>query len=729
MKSAGELIDPRLLEWARQAGIREFTSVQLEAFVAILCESTDLIVGGPTSSGKTEAVFLPLLTMAAKRKGGTSILMISPTRALINDQYRRLIEMAQRVGLPVCKWHGNASTSGKNTFTRAPHGLIIMTPESLEGRFLRNPLSIERFFGSLDAVVIDENHDFLSGPRGHQLASLLARLDRYGEAPFRKIGISATLGDVDHAKRWLSPSNHRSVRLIDGDSTSIPLLARIRGYEAPASKNVRTGKRRLIQLQRAALPAIAEVLVQIHRRGSHLVFAGSKKSAEQLRSYCADLAAAEGLPDRFRVHHASMDKGFREEVEEELREGLGQSVVTTSTLELGIDIGAIDSIDQIGAPQSLTSFRQRIGRSGRRGQPAIVRIHVTEEALEYSVNLLDRLRLNTARALAALNLLKRRFVEPGEADGTIWTVILQQTLSYIHENGGATYLELERLIRSATPFFRVSPQSYAALLAELCKPGLGLLYQSDEGKYLLDIQAEKLLESEEIYAAFEAFDYWDICTRRIDVGVMPRSMSMKIGDTRTLCGRSWKVIAVDERRSRVTVEPATSGYVPYFNMSGQEEVHPELAAEMLRVLRDGVIPTGVFDPIAEEFLQQGQATFRDAQLSQRVQIEDVEQEMCHLFTWKGTKFNSLLATLLRFKRFACDINEVAVSVSCVNAADVAEALSGELPTIEELSNFVECVNVGKFDKWIPEKLLREDWAKRHEELFDDLLAFCAAVRR
>lgn len=729
MKSAGELIDPRLLEWARQAGFREFTSVQLEAFVAILCESSDLIIGGPTSSGKTEAVLLPLLTIAAKRTGGTSILVISPTRALINDQDRRIMEMAQRVGVPVCKWHGDATTSGKDKFTACPRGLIFMTPESLEGRFLRTPLHIERLFGTLDAIVIDEMHDFQSGPRGHHLACLLARLDQYGDVPFRKIGISATLGDSDYAKRWLSLTDHRSVRLIDGDSSPIPLLARIRGYEAPASKIIRTGKRRLIHLQRAALPAIADVIVQIHRRGSHLVFAGSKKSAEQLRSYCADRAKAQGLPDRFRVHHANMDKSFRSEVEEDLRQGVESTVMTTSTLELGVDIGAIDSIDQIGAPRSLASFRQRIGRSGRRGEPAIVRIHVTEEALEYSVSLLDRLRLNTARALASLNLVKQRFVEPGEADGTIWTVILQQTLSYIHERGGATHLELERLIRSVATFSRVSRKSYACLLSELCKPGFELLYQSDERKYLLDAQAEKLLESEEIYAAFEAFSNWEICTRTSDVGVLPRSMPMKIGDTTTLCGRAWKVIAVDERRSRVTVEPAASGYVPYFNISGQDDVHREVAAEMHRVLGGDVIPQNIFDSLAEDLLKQGRAAFREARLNEQVLIEDAEQEMCHLFTWKGTRFNALLATLLRFKRFACDINEVAVSVSCVNAADVVEALSGDFPSISELSNFVECLNVGKFDKWIPAKLLREDWAKRHESLADELLAFCTEVRR
>jgi Lhr-like helicase len=308
------------------------------------------------------------------------------------------------------------------------------------------------------------------------------------------------------------------------------------------------------------------------------------------------------------------------------------------------------------------------------------------------------------------------------------TVVLQQTLSFIRENGGANFTELARLIRSVTPFERLSEQCYQQLLRELCEPGLALLYETPNGKFRLAEAGEKLLQSNEIYAAFKAFHSWDVWARDHHVGILLRAMPVERGDMFQLGGQAWEAVAVHHSRNRITVEPAPSGCAPYFSVSGEDDVHPALAEEMRRVLADdGPVPPDC-DERSAQFLLEGRATFQEAGLADRIMVEDVEQEVRHLFTWRGTRFNALLATLLRYKRFACDANEVAVSVSHWNFADVVEALSSDLPSIEKLSDFIECLNVGKFDKWIPEKLLRKDWAQRHAELKSEVQSFCASLR-
>ena len=724
---ASDLVHPALLRWARDHDWQRFTSVQERSFRSIGSETADLIIGGSTASGKTEAALLPLITAAERRRGGVSVLSISPTKSLINDQYRRLSAMVQKIDVPIWKWHGEAPENRKKALVRDPRGIVLMTPESLEGRFIRQPLLVRRLFGSLDALLIDELHYFLSGPRGHQLASLIARLDHLALEPLRKIGMSATLGDLDYARKWLSPPSPSEVRIIDEPPTKVPFRFSIRGYEAPVSEKFQTGRRRLQSLQRASLQAVGAVLFETHRRGTHLVFAGSKRTAEML---CADLksrAAAAGAADRFSVHHGSMGKKERERLEQDLRDGVPSTVVTTRTLESGVDIGSVECVEHLGAPASLSAFRQRIGRSGRRGTPGMARIHVTEEPIQPTTGLLDRLRLNTVRAIAALDLLEKRFVEPPDPDGTMLSVVLQQTLSYVHQKGGARRSDLGMLIRSVTPFERLSNQSYDELLAGLCDPAIGLLDASLDGKYRLSARGEKLLESNEIYAVFQTTVEWDVWSTGEWVGSLARSMPIAPGDQFRLGGKAWKVLAVDDTRHRVNVAPSSSGSAPFFNISGSDDVHPTVAAEMRRILTEDTIPAEC-DPVSSEFLREGRSCFREAGLSGRSLVADEQQEVCHLFTWRGTRFNSLLAVLLRYKRFACDHNEVAVSVACADISQLVDALRDDVPSADQLSGFVESLQSGKFDKWIPEQLLREDWAKRHRDLERELADLCSRLR-
>lgn len=714
-------LNPELVTWARERRWEQFTDAQRRCFAAILGSDDDLILTGRTASGKTEAVFFPLLTIAARREAGVSVLGLIPMKALINDQHRRLLSPAERVNVPLFKWHGEAQETSKRRLIKEQRGVVLMTVESLEGRFLRQPLLLKTLFGSLDAIVIDELHEYLGGSRGHQLASLLARLDDLCGTRARRIALSATLADVEYPKKWLSPNQASAIHVIRDSGSGQKLLSKIRGYQAPPPEEAPVGRSRLAGRCPSNLNAIASTLFETYRGGTHLVFAGSKRDVETLTSNLARRAHDTNIPNRFRPHHGSLAKQPRESLEWQLRSGEPLTVITTTTLELGIDIGGINTVHQIGAPTVMAAFRQRIGRSGRQNDPAMLTIHVTENELSSTFGILDRLRLGTARAVAALNLLERRFVEPAQADGTVLSVVFQQTLSMINQRGGATFLELYRLMRSITPFARVSSRAYEMLLKSLCEGDLALLHDRGDGKYLLTRKGERLLDSNEFYATFKTGAVWDIWSQSGKIGSMSFANPVAVGDRFYLDGRGWKVLSVQRARTRVIVEPAKDGRIPLFDFNYEETVHAELAVEMRNVLGSGSIPPDC-DMLSARHLGEGQAAYRDLDLENYRLIADGEN--CHIFSWAGTKFNAVLALLLRTRGIACMPNEVGVMAASTTPAEMLDALAMEDWSVKKLALSLEALRQGKFDKWIPEELLREDWASRHADVEETLRRFC-----
>jgi ATP-dependent Lhr-like helicase len=720
-------LHPALCGWALDQGWQRFSDVQLASFKAILTSSNDVIISAATAAGKTEAAFLPLLTQAASRQKGVSVLCISPRKALINDQDRRLERPAKQVGVPLRKWHGEASKTGKTALFNNPLGVVLMTPESLEGRLICQPTKMKRVFGNLDAILIDEFHDFLEGPRGLQLASLLARLDDLCGQRARRIALSATLGDLRYAKNWLAYGDTSSVCVVEEKGSSQKLYSLVRGYENSPSAGAPKGASRLSRLDRPALDQISRVLMDTHTDKTNLVFAGSKRNVETICEIVQRLSHGSLRPSRFYAHHGSLAKKPREKLEERLRRGEALTAVTTATLDLGIDIGTVEAIDQIDAPTSISVFRQRVGRSGRRGKPPAATIHVTEQALGTSLNLLDRLRLNTVRAVAALNLLEKRFVEPPEPEPTMLSVVLQQTLSCVRQRVGATSTELYRLIHSAGPLERLSKGSHKQLLLALCEPELELLRETAQGVFRLGAKGEEILQSNQIYATFQVGPVWDVWSKSERIGSMSYRSPAERGDLFCLNGRRWEIKSIDFRRGRLSVEPALSGRIPFFDTVGNARIHKVVAQEMRDVLGTSDAVPSDCDEMAAGHLLQGRSAFRELQLDTRVAVDDSND--CHLFSWAGSKFNELLAILLRRKGFHCVGNEVSVAVYSAGTAEVVDSLSKGIPTVEELSTKLEALLYGKYDKWIPQELLREDWAKRHHSIEQELVSFCLSLAR
>jgi len=360
--------------------------IQAQATAAILGGGNDVLIAAATAAGKTEAAFLPVLTKIADRANpGLSVLYVGPLKALINDQFRRLDLLCERLEIPVVRWHGDAPQSAKSKMMRNPSGIALITPESIEAMFVRRPADAKRLLSKLDFIVVDELHAFMLGPRGLHLASLLKRIDSWSQKPARRIGLSATIGDLGQAAAWLRPSDPSQVAIMEDVGEGLDLKLQIRGYLEHVRATKRKGEESAEDAENAfALGVIADHLFRTLRGSNNLVFGGSRKIVETTSDALRRRSEAAEVPNEFFPHHGNLSKDLREELETRLKNSsLPTTAVCTTTLELGIDIGSVISAAQIGAPRSIASLRQRLGRTGRRqGVPSVLRVYIREQELQ-----------------------------------------------------------------------------------------------------------------------------------------------------------------------------------------------------------------------------------------------------------------------------------------------------------------------------------------------------------
>jgi len=440
--AAFELLDDRVKQWIWNAGWTELRDIQGAAIRSILQPRTDVIIAAATATGKTEAAFLPICSALVGKVGnrGIQTLYVSPLKALINDQYRRLTDLCQGLEIPVHRWHGDVSPGHKRKILERPSGILLITPESLEALFVLRGHLMGRFFAALGWVVIDELHAFIGTDRGRQLQSLLHRIELRVRRRIPRVGLSATLGDLTFAARFLRSAGSRSggqqaVETIVSHSEGQELLLQIRGYveptaqpeDAPAQSEIEVG----------GVAGIADHLFRTLRGQDHLVFANSRGNVEQYADLLRRRSTAERLANEFFPHHGNLSRELREVVEERLKDPtVPTTAICTSTLELGIDIGRVASIGQIGAPFSVASLRQRLGRSGRRDQPAVLRIYIHEPEVMARSHLLDRLRAGLVQAVAMAELLIEKWCEPSIEGALHLSALVQQILSLVAEHGG-----------------------------------------------------------------------------------------------------------------------------------------------------------------------------------------------------------------------------------------------------------------------------------------------------
>lgn len=719
-------LHPQVQRWIREQGWTGLRDIQDVATRTILGSGSDVVIMAATASGKTEAAFLPLLTQAAASgPGGLRLLYVSPLKALINDQYRRLELLCERLEMPLTRWHGDAPAGAKRRLLSRPAGVALITPESIEALLLRRPAEAAHLFRGLDSIVIDELHAFLKGPRGLHLASLLRRVEKLCNTRPRRVGLSATLGDETSGKRWLNPARPDAAVVLRSEAKGPGLKLQIRGYEEPPDAD---GLDDLAEDgAQDALSRIADHLYGHLRGSNNLVFGGSRRTVEALADRLRQRCVRNNVPEEFFPHHGSLSKELRETLELRLKAGdLPTTAVATTTLELGIDLGSVASVAQIGAPKSLASLKQRLGRSGRRGEPAVLRIYVREKHLAADSDVLDQLRLGTVRAVACVRLLLEGFVEPATLDPSLATVALHQTLSTIASAGGIRPAAAHRALCGRDSYLEMEPADYADLLRGAGRQGVDLLEQSSDGLLMLGAAGERMTDGRDFYAVFQTDDEWRLVSSGRTLGTVPIANVLGIGSLVGFAGRRWRVEAVDDRGKVLEVLPHRSGRLPKFDPVTGEAVHGRLSAMMRTILEDGEEPSYA-DPQARTFLAEARSAYRSLGLDARSVVEAGGDT--YLMTWAGTAVNDLLAILVQAAGVECEANDVGIVAAECGADELARLLASvtEFPSAQSLSGFVENLRSAKLDEFIDENLLRRLWAARNVSVREEAITVLARV--
>lgn len=715
---AYDLFHPEIRRWIRAEGWTQLRDVQEQAAHVLLADERDLLISATTAAGKTEAAFLPLLSLAANRTDpGVALLYVAPLKALINDQYRRLAELCERLGLPLVRWHGDAPQGPKTKLLRDPRGVVLITPESIEAMIVRRPAVLEALFGQLDTIVIDELHAFLQGARGLHLWSLLHRLDALCVARPRRVGLSATIGDFDQARAWLSATASSPPHLVAIEGVVPAIKLQIRTYVEPPEKSENAAL--LGAEEDSAIAQISAHAFEVLRGRNNLFFAGSRANVETLADQLRGMSEDRSLPNEFFPHHGSLSKELREDLEIRLKEGrLPTTAIATTTLELGIDIGSVHAVAQLGAPRSLSSLRQRLGRSGRReGSSAIFRNYLREPWLAPDSDPLDRLHLPVVQAVAAIRLLGACFVEPSRPESALLSVMVHQILSCLTQIGGCSAGRLYSALCGSGPFAPITKADFAELLRALGQGESPLLEQAEDRTILLGPMGEKIVAGRDFYANFTSAEEWRLVHNGRTLGALPIINLMVVGTIIGFAGRRWRVNAVDDRGKVVEVEAHRAGRIPKFDRIASEPIHDRLAEEMRAVLLDDMVPD-YLDDVSKNALADGRAAFAGLARCWFVEAgSDV-----HVLTWKGSVINALLAALLTSIGFACENFDVGVTLTHASFADARDVLAAldACPPIEELGHFVTNLVVEKYDDFVPEALLRRFWVRRHAHLSEEV---------
>ena len=709
-------LDPRVQKWVFQQGWADLREIQKRAIGPILAGDTDVLISASTAGGKTEAFFLPACTASADQQEGFSILYISPLKALINDQYRRLEGLCEMLDMQVTPWHGDTPQSLKKRAKRAPSGILLITPESLEALLILQAGWAREAFASVRYVVVDEFHAFIGVERGQQLLSILTRLEHLLERqanPIPRVALSATLGELDTVPLSLRPDGNMPCSTITNTEGFSTLKVQVKGYLDPA--NLKADDRR-----KPAEHQICDELYRLCRGGSHLVFANSRRRTESIASQLANFCEERVVPNEFFPHHGSLAKEFREDLEARLQKDLlPTTAVCTMTLELGIDIGKVNSVIQVTAPHSVSSLRQRMGRSGRRGGAAVLWMLIAERELCSGFKLVDLLRVQLVQSLAMIRLLiSNRWFEPADTSQFHFSTLVHQILATTAQWGGIRVDQLYALLCRTGPFQAVTTDHFKRLLAHMGRTTL--LTQMGSGELVLGIEGERMVNHYSFYAVFRTPEEFRIIngtkvlgTLPVDTPIIPK-MHIVFG------GRSWKVTDVDTDKRVIQVIATKGGSPPAFAGEGLG-VHDVVRQEMFRIYASGDYRIAVgtakvdfLDSTAQDLFQEGATFFHHSHMvSQPIIQHGAATYVC---PWLGDKtVNTLVALLLQggFEAGAfagiIEVSGTSVEPVCTFLQDV---MRRGVPAEVELADAVPEKHVEKFDEFLPADLLNEGFGQR-----------------
>jgi len=661
-----ESLNPRLRHFlASRLRWRSLRDVQKSALEAI-GRGEDTLIVAPTASGKTEAAMIPVFnSILTEGLPPVSLLYVSPLKALINDMHSRLEYWGNHFNLEVMKWHGDVPPNSKRRFIEDPTDILLITPESLEVIMVnRSRDERERIFRNLRYIIVDEIHYFIESDRGVQLNSLLARIERYTAVRPQRIGLSATVGNPEDVLAWMSPSGavvrddsdrRLQYRIFSGDDDEgvIDVLGRLTGRKV-------------------------------------LIFVPSRRDAEKYYNIirrCLDV-------DVF-IHHSSINRESREEAEEKFKSISAAFMVSTSTLELGIDVGDIDVVVHLRSPTTVNQFLQRTGRSGRRsGNQRTIIFHDGEVLLALSV-----VSLALSGKLEMLRIPRRPL-----------DIYFHQILSSVFELEKPGPAEIYRGLGRAHVFSDIGPDDFRHLLDFMGETD----FIRKHGTYLYHgFNFEKTfgkMNFLEFYSVFYPTYEFTVKHGTKTIGTLDAFFAvtyLEEGRGFVLGGENWIVREIDHEKFTVKVKPCSrEADIPDWS-SGGAPVSFEVARHAYDILlgdfnRDLM---NWLDDSSRGMVLSAMARASAAGLTHGVIPVSVGSEV-EIYTFAGERVNGLISDIFRLEHGAYRVRDDAFR-ACFRAKidydDVASVLR-DIPSIISEEDFPLRLH-DKLDRMVKNKFI------------------------
>lgn len=676
--------------------------IQVAAGEAIFNTDENVLLTASTASGKTEAAFFPILTdLWENPPSSVGALYVAPLKALINDQFMRLNDLCEEADIPVWHWHGDVSSSHKQKLLKHPSGILQITPESLEALLMHRHMAVPRLFHDLRFVVIDEVHSLLRGDRGGQTLCLIERLSRMAGVNPRRIGLSATIGDPERTGAFLSSGTGRGCiiprfeepgrtwrlsmehfyltgpQAVERAATEMPKRAD-GAVEADvlSVERVEDTDETLAPGAKVSLPEAGETLPPgagvppagtglaprvtdtapenadpgigyiFERTRGHkcLVFVNSREEAEavctMLRSYCEVMHE----PDRFLIHHGNLSSSLRENAEDIMRDDERlDTTVTTATLELGIDIGRLERAFQIDAPFTVSSFLQRMGRTGRRGAPPEMHFVMREEQPEPRTTMPETIPWKLLQGIALVQLTREEhWVEPPRLDRLPYSLLYHQTMATLASCGELSPAELAQRVLTLSYFHRVSADDFRVLLRHLLETEQ--IQSTEGGGLIVGLAGERITNSFKFYAVFQENEEFTVRCESAELGTIVNPPPP--GERIAIAGACWLVEEVDWKRHLVYCTQVKGRVPAYFgDCAGDIDTH--VLERMRRVLAEHEAYPYLLDN-ARARLRQARWTAEQSGAAKQPLI-NLGGDTWVLFPWLGSYAFLALERLLKIK--------------------------------------------------------------------------------
>lgn len=645
---------PFIQDYIYRSGWTSLRGVQNAAGEAIFGTDDNVLLTASTASGKTEAAFFPILTLLDEEPSRTvGVLYIAPLKALINDQFGRLDELCEEAGIRVTRWHGDVAQTRKRKLLREPSGILQITPESLESLLINKYMEIPALFGDLRFIVIDEIHSLLRGDRGMQTFCLIERLCRLAGCRPRRVGLSATIGNPEAAGKFLAAGSGRDTIIpkFDGGKEVWRLSMEHFFNSGPQADEGKTIVEETPDTESPTDSAPKEAdpgmgYIFEHTRGKKcLIFTNSREECESVCQHLRQYCEANHEPDRFLIHHGNLSASYRESAEQEMKDDSSlMSICATATLELGIDVGRLERAFHIDAPFTVSGFLQRMGRTGRRGDPSEMWFVMREEHPEARAMMPEMIPWYLIQGIALVQLyIEERFVEPPKTERYPYSLLYHQTMSTLASCGEITPAELASRVLTLSCFQRISQDDYRCLLLHLLEKDH--IVRTENGGLIVGLTGERIVNNYKFYAVFQENVEYTVRTGSEQLGTIVKPPP--VGDKIAIAGRVWIVEEVDHQRHEVYCT-LVKGNIPAYFGDCAGDIHTRILERMYGVLaEDKEYPYLMRHAVCR--LRDARDTFQKSGIADRPLV-NLGGQMWALFPWSGSY--AFLA-LERFLKIRC----------------------------------------------------------------------------